>query len=369
MQHTLEAPDRTASREIEVKIVDTDIHPMPKSTEELLEYMAEPWRSLPEQLHSPFALVLYLPPGGPVRTDASGADGLPAGSDPELTERQLFGDAGIDFGILLPQVRTHFNPEYEVALCAATNDWLADTWLSKYNGHGRWRGTISICANQPETSAREIERWAGHPGMLQLRMNAYAGLPFGDPFYDPIYEAATRAGIPVAVHFSKGAGVSLLTPVGYLSYFFEHHALYHLTYASHLVSLICSGTFERFPDLKFIFVEGGYSWCLPLLWRLDQQWTQLRKEVPWLKRKPSEYIRDHVWWTTQPIEEPPKHSHLQRVLELADAEHNLLFSTDYPHWDYDNPDQVFRRVPERIRQRVFCENALELFDLPRTRPA
>jgi predicted TIM-barrel fold metal-dependent hydrolase len=369
MQQVLEARAHEAAEEVAVTIVDTDIHPAPQSIDELLGYMAEPWRSLPEQLHSPFALVLYLPPGGPVRADSEEPGGLPAGSDPVLTEQQLFGDAGIDFGILLPQVRTHLNPEYEVALCAATNDWLADTWLSKYNAHNRWRGTISICANQPEAAAREIERWAGHPMMAQVRLNAYAGLPYGDPFYDPIYAAATRAGLPVAIHFSKGTGMSLLTPVGFLSYFFEHHALYPVTYAGHVVSLICSGTFDRFPELKYVFVEGGYAWSLPLLWRLERQWDQLKQEVHWVKRRPSDYVREHMWWTSQPIEEPERISQMTRVMEFANAGETLLFATDYPHWDYDDPTQVAKRIPEAYRERVFSENAIQLFGLPRTRPA
>ena len=57
------------------------------------------------------------------------------------------------------------------------------------------------------------------------------------------------------------------------------------------------------------------------------------------------------------------------IIELGDAEHNLLFATDYPHWDYDDPAQVVRRLPKDIRDRVFFENAIELFDLPRTRKA
>jgi predicted TIM-barrel fold metal-dependent hydrolase len=57
------------------------------------------------------------------------------------------------------------------------------------------------------------------------------------------------------------------------------------------------------------------------------------------------------------------------VLDLGEAEHNLLFATDYPHWDYDDPAQVIRRLPKAIQQRVLCDNAIELFNLPRTRKA
>jgi uncharacterized protein len=364
---TLEAPQAVAP-EVAVSIVDCDIHPLPQSGDELVEYLPEPYRSMPKHLHSSTSIVQYQPPGGSFRHDAEGDKGLMPGSDPELTAKQLFA-AGVDIGLLLPIVRTFFDPDHEVGLCAATNDWLAATWLSKYNAHGRWRGTISVCPARPEASAREIERWAGHPQFVAVKMNAYAGLPFGDPFYDPIYEAATRAGLPVSVHFTKGSGLSLLTPVGYLSYFSEVHGTYPMTYGAHVVSLICNGTFDRFPTLRYIWIEGGYSWCVPLLWRLEKQWDSVRSEHRDAKRRPRDYMLDHMWWTSQPIEEPARLSHLSRVMEWADAEHTLLFSTDYPHWDYDEPSEVLRRLPKSARDRVFFESAIELLGLPRTRPA
>jgi predicted TIM-barrel fold metal-dependent hydrolase len=362
-QQTLESPEAGPQDHVAIEIVDCDVHPSPSSVDELLHYLKPPWRDMPRQLHDADGLRLYYPPSG-YRDDA----GPKPGSDPDVTARQLLVEAGVDIGMLLATVRTYFNPDYESALCAATNDWLADTWLSRYNDHERWRGSVAVCANAPELAAREIDRWSGHPYMAQIRLNAYAGLPFGDPFYDPIYEAATRAGLPVGVHFTKGSGHALLTPVGHQSYFFEHHALYPVTYAAHAASLICNGTFDRFEDLKFVWIEGGYSWSLPLLWRLERRWDDLGSELP-AKRRPREYVRDHMWWTSQPIEEPGKLTHLWKVMEWADAAHTLLFSSDYPHWDYDDPAQIVRRLPKEIRRRVFCESAIELYGLPRTRRA
>ena len=86
-------------------------------------------------------------------------------------------------------------------------------------------------------------------------------------------------------------------------------------------------------------------------------------EVPWLKRKPSEYIRDHVRFTSQPIERPDKDKHLLKLLDLMDAEHILMFSSDYPHWDFDDPNYAFPKLPAPMRQRIFYENAKELYGL------
>jgi uncharacterized protein len=359
---TVPSKEHDSTRSTRVEVVDCDVHPLPGSTDELREYLPEPWSRVPDQLISSYPLVLYMPPTQPLRRDAIGPNGEVPGSDPAFTYRQLIEEAGVDVAVLLPLVRNHANPDYEAALCQATNDWLAATWLSEHNRHGRYRGSINVCGTDPSAAAREIDRWAGHPFFVQVRLNAYAGLPYGDPFYDPIYEAATRNRLPMAVHFSKGSGMSLLSPVGFTSYFFEHHALYPTTYAAHVVSLICNGTFDRFEELRFVFVEGGFGWVLPLLWRLEHEWQDLAGEVP-AQRRPEAYFREHLRFTSQPIEEPASH-HFRRVLEWVDAEHLLLFSSDYPHWDFDDPKQVLHRLPVSTRERVFRDNALELYGLP-----
>ena len=82
--------------------------------------------------------------------------------------------------------------------------------------------------------------------------------------------------------------MGLLTPVGYASYFIEHHALYPVMYATHLVSMITEGVFDRFPDLRVVFVEGGFSWLVPLMWRLEKLCKEFGSEAMSMKRSPSE---------------------------------------------------------------------------------
>jgi uncharacterized protein len=46
-----------------------------------------------------------------------------------------------------------------------------------------------------------------------------------------------------------------------------------------------------------------------------------------------------------------------------DAEHILMFSSDYPHWDFDSPTRAFPRLPEHVHRAIFSDNARELFGL------
>jgi predicted TIM-barrel fold metal-dependent hydrolase len=133
------------------------------------------------------------------------------------------------------------------------------------------------------------------------------------------------------------------------------------TMMAQCVSLLTEGTFEEFPTLKFVFVEGGICWAPYVMWRLDRLYRAFKAEVPYLRRLPSEYIRSNCRFTTQPIEEPPESRHLLEMLEMAQAEQTVVFSSDYPHWDFDNPITALAKLPADLRRRIFVDNALALY--------
>ena len=107
-------------------------------------------------------------------------------------------------------------------------------------------------------------------------------------------------------------------------------------------SLVIEGVFERFPRLKVAIIEGGFAWLPPLTWRLDKLYERMRSEVPHLKRRPSEYIREHIWVTTQPMEEPQDRQHVLEMMVVIGWT-RLLFASDYRHWDFDDPFRAFPR--------------------------
>jgi uncharacterized protein len=98
-----------------------------------------------------------------------------------------------------------------------------------------------------------------------------------------------------------------------------------------------------------------------LLWRLDADYKALRKETPWLKRLPSEYAREHIRLTTQPLEQPKEKRHLWAALEAMHGREVLLFASDYPHWDFDDPATL--ELPPEWESEVFDGNARRLYGL------
>jgi predicted TIM-barrel fold metal-dependent hydrolase len=267
---------------------------------------------------------------------------------------------------LFPRLKIS-DPAFESAMCSATNAWQADTWLSKFNQHERYRGSIRICPFDPDGAVREIERWAGHPRMVQVQMFPESAAAYGQPQFRSVFTAAARHGLPVALHIIKQPSMRSMTPVGFPSYWLETFAQHPLLYFGHLVSLVLEGVFDAYPDLRVVCVEGGFSWLPPLMWRLDRYWQALGKEVPHVRRAPSEYLTEHVRLTTQPLDEGFHLPAMHQMMEWMDAGRMLMLATDYPHYDMDVPEWTAARVPRHIRQRVLCENAIELYHLPSTR--
>jgi uncharacterized protein len=100
----------------------------------------------------------------------------------------------------------------------------------------------------------------------------------------------------------------------------------------------------------------------------------LRREVPWLKKLPSEYFAEHVWVTTQPLEIAPKKENVVELLQSMNLQDRLVYSSDYPHWDADEIDYLSTRVPSSWHASIFFANACALYgwkanDLARPRAA
>lgn len=354
--------------DIRVSLVDTDVHPAPRSPEDLLEHLPRRWHGTPTSVFTDTGTPIYIPPNDGKRRDSYPVDGAPPCSDPDLTHQQLLVEAGVDYAILLPlTARATTNPAHEAAVCAATNEWLANTWLSKYRSSDRYRGALRVCSTDPQLASGEIEERGGDRRFAEVMLLPHTLSPMGQRQYWPIYESAQRHGLPVAIHVNRAPGLRLLTPVGFSAYFLEHHALYPMLYATQLSSMIYEGVFERFPKLSLVLVEGGFSWIAPFMWRMDKHWEALRSEIPNVKRRPSEYIMDHVRFTSQPIEEPENHRSLMQIFDWAGADKLLMFSTDYPHWDYDNPRWVSDRLPRNYRESILWKNAVEFYQLPPVR--
>ena len=112
-----------------------------------------------------------------------------------------------------------------------------------------------------------------------------------------------------------------------------------------------------------MLVESGVTWLPPLMWRLDKNWKGLRREVPWVDRLPSEVIRDAFRLTAQPLDGPDDPAAVVRVLERLGSDRMLLFSTDYPHHQFDDPAQAAPPLPPDALARFLGGNAVDTYRL------
>ena len=137
--------------------------------------------------------------------------------------------------------------------------------------------------------------------------------------YWPIYEAAAKHGLHIMSH-AFGSYGNPITGAGWPSFYLEDHVGPAQAAQANVVSLITEGVFDHFPTLKFVSVENGFGWIPSLMWRMDSAWSLLKSEVPHLKRKPSEYFPDHVYLTTQPVEEPHTPQQFVEMMEHFGAD-------------------------------------------------
>lgn len=349
-----------------IGVVDCDIHPALTSPAELAAYMPARWQEHVRNFGMPnpgvFVGALAYPRlAHGMRQDSWPPNGGPPASDVAFLQEQLLDGYNIEYGILQPLSPGHgaLNPGLAAALCAATNDWQIDKWM---NADKRLRGSIAVPQEDAADSVREIEARAKDKRFSQISITPRTMEPAGRKRYWPIFEAAEHYGIPIGMH-SAAYGARSNTAAGWTSFYIEEHFAFSNAAQTSLISMIFEGVFDAFPKLKLVLVEGGFAWYPALMWRMEREWDRMRKEVPHLKRSPMEYCRDNVYLTTQPIEEPFVTRHMNDILRWIGVD-KLLFSTDYPHWDFDDPQRAFKVPLDPADKRaILRDNAVRLFGL------
>jgi uncharacterized protein len=346
-------------------IADCDIHPARANKKELYPWLAKRWHAhLETYQQHPYQGMLEGPPYPKAQPNASRRDayppeGGPQGSSLSFMQKQHLDPNNVVLGVLNPLrtgqgIRNH---DLAAAICSAINDWQIEKWTSQDK---RLKGSIVVANEDGVTAAKEIRKRAGDKNYVQVLLLSRNVEPLGQRRYWPIYEAAEEAGLPVGVH-AFGFGGNPITASGWPSYYIEEMVGHSQCQQTALASLVLEGVFERFPKLNMVMIEAGFGWAPSLAWRLDKVWQRLGSEVPHVKRPPSEYIREHIWWTTQPMEDPERRQDLFDLIGWIGWD-KLLFATDYPHWDYDDPSRVLPPgVSDVNREAFYLGNAKKVY--------
>jgi predicted TIM-barrel fold metal-dependent hydrolase len=356
-------------------IVDVDAHHYESENySEFLEYMENDvlkqltlsGRSKNRQAIVPSG-VGYQDMGGRVtRYPMRGSEKTEAGvlRDVQLGHRWM--DAmSVDYSCLFPtgmlNIGLHPQKEMEHELCWSYNRWLTEKVLPESNG--RFYSMLSLPFSDPDESLRQVETF-GHRkhvgGFMVTTVRSHMAV--NDNAYMKVYRAIEERGLVLSFHSGPNWGEPIFKSC---NRFLSVHALGFTWYnVLHLTNWVINGMGERFPKLPVIWIESGLAWIPFLMQRLDHEYMLRPSECPLLKKKPSDYMRD-MYYSSQPMEIQDMGA-LECTFRMINAETQLLYSSDYPHWDFDLPSTIcdLPFVSEKGKHNILGGTAARLFKLP-----
>jgi uncharacterized protein len=270
----------------------------------------------------------------------------------------------IDYQIVFPtpmlSLGLHPQPEIEVAVARAYGRWMSERVLAE---EPSLRTMLYLPFSDPRASLALVEEFAGLPGVAGFMITSTRYRAITDEEYVPVYRAIEQSGMPLAFH--AGYAWAGDRTMEMLNRFLSVHALGFVIHSMvHLTNWVINGMPERFPALEVIWIESGVAWLPFLMQRLDNEYIMRSSEAPLLERLPSEYIRE-MYYSTQPLEQTNMRA-LELTFEMIDARRRLLYSSDYPHWDFDVPSRIYDLpvLDDETRANILGRSAQRLFKLP-----
>lgn len=349
-------------------IFDSDAH-LTESPDQLTPYLDEPYKSYfadDESIVSPSfpSDELFRGLGGKVQFDIV--------MDP-ADEHEAMTKWGSDYVLLTPsrmlQLPYFSDDRYAHALSKAYNDFILTEFLDEsYDG---FKAPVTITTHQPDKAAEEIDRVAGHDDIVGGLIGSTGITPgLGDRRYDPIWDALESNDLPLVLHGVTGGYIAAHPEIKRaLKTYWELHIISHpLSQMIQMSSIMGQGIPERYPDVDIVFQEGGLGWIPYTMFRMDNEYEKRRPEVPLLEKSPSDYITDPdgpFYFTSQPMAEPDNTEYLAQIIRMFNGTENLLFSTDYPHYDFDSPDELFNMIKGHFNkqelQNIYGGTAMKVF--------
>jgi predicted TIM-barrel fold metal-dependent hydrolase len=270
----------------------------------------------------------------------------------------------VDYSCLFPtgmlNVGMHPQKEMEVDLCWAYNRWLTEKVLPESDN--RFYSMLCLPFSDPDASLRHVETFGDRKHVGGFMVTTVRNLPVNDNAYMKVYRAMEERGLVLSFHSGPNWNEPIFKSC---NRFISVHALGFTWYnILHLTNWVVNGMGERFPKLPVVWIESGLAWLPFLMQRLDHEYMLRSSECPLLKKKPSDYMRD-MYYSSQPMEIQDKEA-LECTFRMINAETQLLYSSDYPHWDFDLPSTIYDLpfLSEKGKHNILGGTAAKLFKLP-----
>jgi predicted TIM-barrel fold metal-dependent hydrolase len=292
--------------------------------------------------------------------DILGSDGVQRDAGQAL---RWMDALSVDYACLFPTpmlfLGLHPQIEVEVNMATAYNRWIVEVLLPQ---NERLRSMLYLPFNDPEATYETVKRFGGKPGLIGFMVVSTRYKPVYHNDYMKTYALLEEMGLPLAFHASYHWNDQLISVT---NRFITAHALgFTFFNAVHCANWVVNGLPERFPKLKVIWIESGLAWVPWLMQRLDNDYRMRTSECPSLKKLPSDYMRD-MYYTSQPMEMVNNREVLELTFKMIDADTQLLYSSDYPHWDMDLPSVIWDLpfLKEQAKRQILGLNAARVFNL------
>jgi predicted TIM-barrel fold metal-dependent hydrolase len=313
------------------RIIDGDGH-VAEDEPAIISYMDTPYRKIAERTGIVFPPLDHHHAGRAVETPPQ-RDERPTVVPDAWVE--FLEDIGIEWTVLYPTRGLSYGKmvslDYAVVACRAYNDWLYETYL-KFDP--RFKGMSLIPMQDPEEAAKELRRNVTEQGMLGAMMPSNGlARPLGAKAYWPVYEVANELGCCLAIHGGSHDRfgmdqMNMYTPV---------HALGHpWGLITNCADIVHNGIFDRFPNVRIAFLEGGVAWLLFLMERLHASHETHFQYVPpgefslREEDEPAEYIKKLIDDGRLYLGIETEELTMPFAIKLL-GNKPFFYSTDYPH--------------------------------------
>jgi predicted TIM-barrel fold metal-dependent hydrolase len=354
----------------DVLIVDVDAHHYENEYfGEIFKYIEDPvLRHLALQRSGSPANILFTSPnnqfnagrllryGGIPHEAAEGKD------HPETTRSRRQRQAiGIDYQVIFPTpmlaLGMHPDPQVETALAWAYTRWWTEEVLPQDTSV---KSMVYLPFYDVDASIRMVETFGELPGVIGFMVTSTRYAAVHENKYMRLYAMLEERGMPLGFHAAFNQQERLFEG---MNRFISVHSLgFVLNTLIHATNMIINGIPERFPNLKLLFIESGLAWIPFLMQRLDNEYLMRSNEAPLLKKLPSQYMSENFYYSSQPLESGNMEA-LELTMKMINAKTQLLYSSDYPHWDFDLPSVIWDLpfLDNQAKRNILGLNALEVF--------
>ncbi|MFQ5682507.1 MAG: amidohydrolase family protein [Candidatus Binatia bacterium] len=274
---------------------------------------------------------------------------------------------GIDVAVLFGGSLAGSIPALEDAGLATALAHARNNWVAEYcsENPSRLKGVAVLPQQDISAAVAELNRTVRELGFVGVGLlpNLH-GRHMGDSSFFPIYQEAERLNVPICIHMFLGRYGSEATGTMRFDKFFYSHLFGHVFEQMIALAVVLGeGVLDRFPKLRFVFLESGCGWLPYWLYRLDEHHHVLGSQVPALAARPSKLLeRGQLYFSCESDE-----TELAHVIDTI-GDDWIVFASDYSHFDSrfpgaSQPIVEHQKLTDGTKQKLLNDNARRLYPL------